>query len=110
MIDILVLLWLGDVATAVCTLLVLGSIATIIAMITVFVAQDGDFDNRPLAKKIFVCCLVTLLIACLLPSKQWFYIAAGGTAVTKTLDSELSQKVMKMVEQKIDEELSEESE
>lgn len=43
------------------------------------------------------------LVATLLPSKQFLYIAAGGTAAVKALDSELGKKVQTLVNQKLDE-------
>ncbi len=44
-----------------------------------------------------------MMVSVLLPSKQFLYIAAGGTAAVKALDSELGKKVQTLVNQKLDE-------
>lgn len=109
MTDLLVLLWMGDVAVGLSALLgALGLIAALVGcgICAFFWCEVGR--KPPLAVKALIACgLSASLIATAIPSRQWFYMAAGGVATAKALDSTIGQKVTKLVEQKLDEALGE---
>lgn len=111
--DVLLWLWLGDAADGIKVLC--GLVATLIGAggITVFIlAMEHPSEGIANARRIVLrtltpIALTLLLITIATPSKQWFYIAAGGTATMKDLDSEVGKKVQSMVMKKLDEALGE---
>ncbi len=106
MTDILVLLWLADVAEGLKTGLTLtGAIGAVIGLFyAIYAVIECDATLRKVIW--FPAFGLTLcLFSALIPSKQWFYIAAGGTAAVKAMDSEIGKKVQVLVNQKLDEAL-----
>ena len=104
--DILLLLWFADVAKSVSTLCgMIGFIGLIggIVLVLIYRYEKKEWGFRWIP----ITGLVLCLIGAIIPSKQWFYIAAGGTAAVKALDSEIGIKVQKLVNQKLDEALGE---
>lgn len=111
MTDLLVLLWLGDVSANVAELLFWLAIGGGLGGSFILFIWFTETGNFPLSKRAAVlcasACLAAVLIASIIPSRQWFYMAAGGVATAKALDSTIGQKVTKLVEQKLDEALGE---
>lgn len=110
MTDLLVLLWLGDVSANVAGLMfVLAGVGfggLFIWTVSSHLDNDEPIVTKPRVWMACVC-LLTALLCVLIPSRQWFYMAAGGVATVKALDSTIGQKVTKLVEQKLDEAIGE---
>lgn len=106
--DLLLLLWLGDVAGSLsallCAVAVIGGIVASIAIaIRVVEFEEKLYSAAHVATA--AALISAALVAAVIPSKQWFYIAAGGTAAVKALDTDIGRKAAKLIEQKIDEAL-----
>lgn len=111
--DILLLLWLGEFASALSNFLSIIAFSLLMASIINIAHQyfeyvDKEDRNYTLPVKILMpAFIVVSLISCVIPSKQWFYIAAGGSAAVKAMDSEIGKKVQVLVNNKLDEALNE---
>lgn len=107
--ELLFMLWMGDIAEGFSVLLgASGFIGLLVTTMIWGIHNDSHYrENIPYPKKYAVVAACAMVIAALIPSKQFFYIAAGGTAAVQALDTEIGKKVAKLVELKLDEALGE---
>lgn len=113
--EILFYLYLADFSQSLNTVLfAIGVMLTIAVIFTFLVSaaniadgyrgdKDAAFKENYKKLRWLWLCGALFLVSTLLPSKQFLYIAAGGTAAVKALDSELGKKVQTLVNQKLDE-------
>jgi hypothetical protein len=100
--ELLLLIYLGDVADRVSHFL--GAACAIGLVGSGAVAMYGFLERgKPLFTWVLPAAVACGLITTLIPTRHFFYIAAGGTAAVKALDSEIGQKVQLLINQKLDE-------
>jgi len=106
------LLYWADVLPMICT--TLRVIATLLMIATVFgsficcVTREKFTITRIASQLLFVGC-ITHLVASFVPSKETFYLIAGSEVSVKALETPEFQKVRKVINNFLDESLTEEA-
>jgi len=100
--DILVLLWLADVITKVGFVFFLSGLLIIAVGLTAVIVAKLEKDTWEY-KLVPLTGIVLLLIAALIPSKEWLYIAACSYSSVQECEYEIFKKVHNLGGQKLDE-------
>ena len=105
MTDILILLYLADVASALTTILVI--IASVICIVG-FIMGMSSVEEYGTFKlwKFAVPALLCFVLAAAMPSKQLLWAAAGMRAGQQVISTPLAQKAFSLLEKELDKALS----
>lgn len=108
--NILWLLYLADVVSALSVIFGLSGVILALLMIIISCVQcdnEGDSDNAintfmRLMRVRLILPAVLILLACLMPSKQLLYIAVGLDVGSQVVESEIGQKSLDALEAWLD--------
>lgn len=102
--ELLMLIYLGEVVTALsATFFFIGILAAAMFGVASAYCRIERKEPSKVFERLVIVGILAIFVSAALPSRQFFYIAAGGTAAVRALDSEIGKKVQVLINQKLDE-------